>query len=294
MTQTPKTRSEVAAAAARAAFSQINAPAQPAAPQPAAPPPPRPAPTLGPEPRRYTPRIIPALIFVGVVMLGVRVKDVWIAMETGVASRPAVAQAPQPAATPTGTPLPGMAPGAAPGAPATGATSVPVQQATAPPAFQPAPNPPPGARDGAPIPPERFGDAEQELLQRLAERRAELNRRAQDLDQRAALLTAAEQRVNQKLVELEDLRNQIKSLVRQVDQEQRQQIESLVKLYETMRPADAARIMGTLEMGVLIEVVSRMRESKAAPILAAMDATKARELTIQLAERRQIPPVPIQ
>ena len=100
--------------------------------------------------------------------------------------------------------------------------------------------------------------------------------------------------MNQKLVELEDLRNQIKSLVRQVDQEQRQQIESLVKLYETMRPADAARIMGTLDMGVLIEVVSRMRESKAAPILAAMDASKARELTIQLAERRQIPPVPIQ
>jgi flagellar motility protein MotE (MotC chaperone) len=292
MTQTPKTRSEVAAAAARAAFSQIKAPPSQPAPPPAAPAPPRPAPTLGPEPRRFTPRIIPALIFVGVVMLGVRVKDVWMAVETGVASRPADAQAPQPAATPTGTPLPGMTPGAA--APAPGVTSVPVQQANAPPAFPPAPVPPPGARDGAPIPAERFGDAEQELLQRLAERRAELNRRAQDLDQRAALLTAAEQRVNQKLVELEDLRNQIKSLVRQVDQEQRQQIESLVKLYETMRPADAARIMGTLDMGVLIEVVSRMRESKAAPILAAMDASKARELTIQLAERRQIPPVPIQ
>jgi flagellar motility protein MotE (MotC chaperone) len=224
-------------------------------------------------------------------MLGVRVKDVWVAMETGSAARPAIAQAPQPAATPSGAPLPGMAPGAAQ---QPGATSVPVQQATAPPAFGPAPTPPPGARDSAPIPAERFGDAEQELLQRLAERRAELNRRAQDLDQRSALLTAAEQRVNQKLVELEDLRNQIKSLVRQVDQEQRQQIESLVKLYETMRPADAARIMGTLEMGVLIEVVSRMRESKAAPILAAMDAAKARDLTIQLAERRQIPPVPIQ
>jgi flagellar motility protein MotE (MotC chaperone) len=62
--------------------------------------------------------------------------------------------------------------------------------------------------------------------------------------------------------------------------------QGLVKLYESMKPRDAATIFNDLEMAVLLQVVDRMKEAKAAPVLAAMQPDKARELTAKLADMR--------
>jgi flagellar motility protein MotE (MotC chaperone) len=64
---------------------------------------------------------------------------------------------------------------------------------------------------------------------------------------------------------------------------------SLVKIYENMKPKDAAKIFEQLDMGIMLEVVERMKEQKVAPILAEMNPVKARELTSELAQRRQMP-----
>ena len=265
-------------------------------------PPPRPAepprPIIRPEPptlfqrirQQVQPRLLPILIFIAVLMLGVRLREIWTSLGTGVASRTVLAQ------SPGVVPSPGVAPPAQAPTTQEGVTPGQARVGTSgsPPSGVRDGSLPPVAREALPAPVERFGDLEQEVLQKLAERRAEINRRQSELDQRAALLTAAEYRIDQKLTELKDLRMQVSALVRQVEQQQLQQIESLVKLYETMRPADAARIMQALDLGVLLEVVPRMKESKAAPVLAAMDPARAREITTQLAERRQIPSLPVQ
>ena len=60
----------------------------------------------------------------------------------------------------------------------------------------------------------------------------------------------------------------------------------LVKLYESMKPRDAATIFNDLDMTVLLGVVDRMKDAKAAPVLAAMQPDKARELTTKLAALR--------
>ena len=57
-------------------------------------------------------------------------------------------------------------------------------------------------------------------------------------------------------------------------------------------PGDAARIFEALEMPVLLDVIERMREGKSAPILAAMDPLKAKEVTASLVERRALPTLP--
>ena len=51
----------------------------------------------------------------------------------------------------------------------------------------------------------------------------------------------------------------------------------LVKLYESMKPRDAAAIFNELDMPVLLQVLDRMKEAKAAPVLAAMQPDKARQ-----------------
>jgi flagellar motility protein MotE (MotC chaperone) len=60
----------------------------------------------------------------------------------------------------------------------------------------------------------------------------------------------------------------------------------LVKMYEAMRPRDAASIFNDLDKDVLLQVLDRMKEAKAAAILAAMLPDKARQATADLAEMR--------
>ena len=53
-----------------------------------------------------------------------------------------------------------------------------------------------------------------------------------------------------------------------------------------MRPRDAAAVFDELEMPVLVQIVDRMREAKAAPVLGAMRPERARLLTAELARVR--------
>jgi len=66
-------------------------------------------------------------------------------------------------------------------------------------------------------------------------------------------------------------------------------MKSLVKVYESMKPKDAARIFERLEMDILIDVTVRMKEVKMAAVLAKMESEKARELTVRLANLRKFP-----
>lgn len=62
-----------------------------------------------------------------------------------------------------------------------------------------------------------------------------------------------------------------------------------MRVYEAMRPRDAAAILDELEMPVLLQVIDRMREAKAAPILAAMRPDRARAVTSELSRLRSRP-----
>lgn len=130
-------------------------------------------------------------------------------------------------------------------------------------------------------------DEELDILQALGERRRELERREKAVLEREALLAAAERRLEEKLASLKDLQKTIEQSLQQRDGEGEAQILSLVKIYESMKPKDAARIFDQLEMDVLMPVVERMKERKTAPILAKMVPDKAREVTAELARRRE-------
>jgi flagellar motility protein MotE (MotC chaperone) len=137
---------------------------------------------------------------------------------------------------------------------------------------------------------EGFTPAEVSILQDLSQRRAELDKRSDDLDHRALLLQALESQVDTKIVKLQQLQTELKALANQVDQNQEQRLASLVHIYEVMKPADAAQILQQMDMPVLVQLLSRMKDQKTAPILAAMDPVKARAVTMALAEKTNLPP----
>lgn len=128
--------------------------------------------------------------------------------------------------------------------------------------------------------------AEMTVLEDLRARRLALEERERTLAEREAVVVAAERRLAERIEELQQLQQRLEAL----DQAARERADAgwrgLVKIYESMRPRDAARIFNELEMPVLIEVVERMRERNAAPILAGMNPDKAKALTAELAQRR--------
>lgn len=134
-----------------------------------------------------------------------------------------------------------------------------------------------------------FSEVRMELFEDLTERRQALEARERELSVREALLKAAEQELNQKFEELVSLRSEIKDLLVEQSEEEQKRIASLVKIYEGMKPKDAARIFNTLDLDVLLNVTSRMSERKSAPILASMDPNRARTLTIMLMEQKSLP-----
>jgi len=131
--------------------------------------------------------------------------------------------------------------------------------------------------------------SEIEVLTSLTKRREELDRRQAELDMREKLLMATEQRLDQKLAEIKSIQSEIQSAVGALSDKQQKEIASLVKVYENMKPKDAAAIMQDLDRTILLEVASRIKEAKMAPILAAMEPSKAREITVLLAKRNEIP-----
>lgn len=132
-------------------------------------------------------------------------------------------------------------------------------------------------------------DSELDILQKLADRRAELDRRSQAIDTREKLLRATENRIEAKIADLKQIQDTIKQLLVKHDKEKEEKMRSVVKIYEKMKPKDAARIFEEMEMPILLDVVERMREAKTAPILANMSARKAKAVTAALAQRRALP-----
>ena len=217
-------------------------------------------------------RLFPILIAIAFIALAVRVGDLW----TGLGSMARAQTASQEKTTPR----------ARQAAQATGqSTGQSTGQATGAGAAASEDPTPPEVEDarimGLSSDPFSLTDEEIDLLQALAERRKELELRAHRLEQREALLMAVERRIDEKVAGLKELRNSI-----QVETEN--EYKSLVKIYENMKPKDAARIFEELDMAILLPVAERMKERKLAPVLAKMNTNKARTLTTQLAQRRKV------
>lgn len=134
--------------------------------------------------------------------------------------------------------------------------------------------------------------AKNKIFDELAVRRDALDKREKGIVTREALLTAAEQEIDRKYQELSQLRTEIEKLLVQQSDEEKARVESLVKIYEGMKPKDAARIFDTLDMDVLVSVVGAMSERKLSPIVAQMNPDRARTLTITLAEQKKLPELP--
>ncbi len=124
-----------------------------------------------------------------------------------------------------------------------------------------------------------------QILQSLGARRQELDRWEQQLEAREKLIQTAEAKLDSRIKQLEDLRGQVQGLLDQAKQQADADTMRMVKVYENMKPKDAAAIFTTMSDEVRLPIAAAMKERSLAAILAAMPPAAARELTEKLAGR---------
>lgn len=208
-------------------------------------------------------RLLPIVLGVAVLLLLAKGERLGAALWSGVTDWAAASPAP-----PQADPPPRSGPMAALAQPAPAA---------------PAPAAPPAAPQAAPSP---DATAERALLEQLRARRSEIEAREQAAIQREVIVAAAERRLSQRIEELAALQSRLETLERDRATREEAGLRGLVRLYEGMRPRDAAAIFDELDMPVLLPIVDRMREARAAPVMAAMRPDRARALTTELAKLR--------
>lgn len=140
-----------------------------------------------------------------------------------------------------------------------------------------------------PDPPTAEQRAERALLEGLRARRTAIEERDAAVTGREMVLAAAERRLVERVEALAALQAKLELADRARSEREEAGWRGMVKLYEGMRPRDAAAIFDELEMPVLVGIVDRMREAKAAPVLGAMRPDRARMLTAELARARARP-----
>ena len=126
---------------------------------------------------------------------------------------------------------------------------------------------------------------ERAVLERLQERRQELDDRNRSIDMRENLLKAAEKRINAKLSELRGLETQVDGAQVSRQKSNVARFKDLVAMYENMKSKDAARIFDRLDLKILVEVSTQMKPAKMAEIMGLMTPESAERLTVELANR---------
>lgn len=203
----------------------------------------------------WRPRLLPAAILAMAGLFLVKAEALLTALRAPALPVMAPARASEPAPAPAHAPSPAATP-ARPQAP------------------PPAPPPDPAAL------------AERALLEQLRARRTELEAREQAVATQEMVLQATEQRLARRVEELAAMQRRIEALDRTHTEQEEAGWRGLVRTYETMRPRDAATIFNELEMPVLVEILDRMSERKAAPVIGAMRPERARMVTAELARHR--------
>lgn len=212
---------------------------------------------------RLRPRLLPAAILAMAGLFLVKAESLFAAFRAPALMVVAPARAADPAPIATPAPVSASTPRAAP--------------AAAPPAATPV---------TLPAAPDPAAQAERALLEQLRSRRTDVEAREQAIAAQEVMMQAAEQRLSRRVEELAALQRRLETLERGRTEREEAGWRGLVRTYEAMRPRDAATIFNDLELPVLVEILDRMNERKAAPVIGAMRPEKARTVTAELARFR--------
>lgn len=129
----------------------------------------------------------------------------------------------------------------------------------------------------------------EEVLLSFAEERSLIADQRMKQDIREAELALAREKLDIERAALVELKENIESLLAQVEASQTADLDKLISFYQNMKPTEAAQIMNDMDIEVTVLVLATMNPRTAAPILAKMTPIRARAVSKIILERSQLP-----
>ena len=120
----------------------------------------------------------------------------------------------------------------------------------------------------------------------LLEKRAEIEKKEEELAKKRADLIAIQEDINNKIAKLTQLRNEIRAQMATKKTVQTQKLKHLIKAYSAMKPQKAASLIEKLDMTFAIELLSEMKGDVVGNILSFTEIDKAARISEQLAKRK--------
>ena len=139
-----------------------------------------------------------------------------------------------------------------------------------------------------PLPPPLPSPAERQLLEKLGERRQQLDDRLKELELRELMLQSAEKMLQEKLGELKESETRAATGTQAKSQGEQSQMRALVVMYEAMKPREAAKVFERMEPKVLMTLAQQMNPRKLSEVLAQMTPDTAEKLTSALIRKAPV------
>ncbi|WOI56180.1 MotE family protein [Palleronia sp. LCG004] len=123
------------------------------------------------------------------------------------------------------------------------------------------------------------------ILTALKDREAQLDAREARLVEREAQLDGVEERIRAQMGELEAAETKLSELLKLANQATETDLSRLTTVYETMKPAEAARVFTEMEPAFAAGFLGRMRPESAAQVMAGLDPQTAYTISVMIAGR---------
>lgn len=127
--------------------------------------------------------------------------------------------------------------------------------------------------------------SEVEMLEALGKRREKIEEREKKLAERELQQSIVDKKLQTQLVNLKIIQEEIFRQLDQLDKAEVDKEKSLSRIYENMKPKDAAKVIDALDLPIAIGVLKRMSEKKLAAILAYVSVERARDITNDLSQK---------
>ncbi len=140
-------------------------------------------------------------------------------------------------------------------------------------------NAPSASPAAAPATPQDALSSAPNTLAYIAKKEAELKQREDAVQKKEASLAEMEKDVEKKMNDLIAAQQEVQAYRTEKEEGQSAKVKSLVKIYESMKPKDAAKLMENLDDKLVVFIVSSMTSDGAASILTNMDPKKAAKIS---------------
>ncbi len=123
------------------------------------------------------------------------------------------------------------------------------------------------------------------LMKALKDREAQLDAEAKRQADRAQTLNVAEAKLAEQLAAFAKAQKQLEATLASADKAAEKDIDRMTAVYESMKPAEAARIIEKMDVAFASGLLSRMRPEMTAQVMSAMDPEIAYAVTLTIASR---------